>query len=447
MPHARRHPGRVRGRQRRGREGGARIGPRPRRGRRRGDLHPGHPRARPTRCSTMPASGGSGSICPTSGRWAASGRRQPASGTRPRRAGSPHPSPRCRRGRTSSTCTSGPEPCRRRSSRSCRRRGRRWSSPCTITPWPARTASTTASTGPSPAGSRRCPRPASRRPATRAAAPTSSCASPARRRCGTRCAAARSTSSTSATRAGRLLGDLLGGYASPITASTIRSGSRRGRRRRPPAATPIAYVGRLTREKGADLVADAARAAGLPALFVGAGPLDAELRARPGVGGGRLAGAGGRLGDAAQPCPGARRALALVRDRAAHRLRGAGGRHPGGRLRPVRRRREGPAWADRLRGRPRRRSRWPRPSRPCGTMPAPAILGAEARRRFRAEPMTIAAHAAALRSPVRAAGPDALVVRRSIRGMRRVRSIPRSSRPDGRRTEYNILPPPLDRRK
>ncbi|MCJ2033611.1 glycosyltransferase [Methylobacterium sp. J-068] len=55
-----------------------------------------------------------------------------------------------------------------------------------------------------------------------------------------------------------------------------------------PAADPaqgdaIAYVGRLTREKGADLVADAARAAGLPALFIGAGPLEAELRGRPDV--------------------------------------------------------------------------------------------------------------------------------------------------------------------
>ena len=51
----------------------------------------------------------------------------------------------------------------------------------------------------------------------------------------------------------------------------------------PARGDAIAYVGRLTREKGADLVADAARAAGLPALFIGAGPLEAELRARPGV--------------------------------------------------------------------------------------------------------------------------------------------------------------------
>ncbi|MEE7458311.1 glycosyl transferase family 1 [Methylorubrum populi] len=40
------------------------------------------------------------------------------------------------------------------------------------------------------------------------------------------------------------------------------------------------YVGRLTVEKGADLVAEAARRAGLPALFVGAGPLEARLRAQ-----------------------------------------------------------------------------------------------------------------------------------------------------------------------
>ena len=45
----------------------------------------------------------------------------------------------------------------------------------------------------------------------------------------------------------------------------------------------IVYVGRLTREKGADLVAEAARAAGLPALFIGTGPLTDALRQRPGV--------------------------------------------------------------------------------------------------------------------------------------------------------------------
>lgn len=53
--------------------------------------------------------------------------------------------------------------------------------------------------------------------------------------------------------------------------------------RRPPAeipdpATAFAYVGRLTREKGADLVAQAAALAGVPALFVGEGPAEAEIR-------------------------------------------------------------------------------------------------------------------------------------------------------------------------
>ena len=51
----------------------------------------------------------------------------------------------------------------------------------------------------------------------------------------------------------------------------------------PEAGDGIAYVGRLTREKGADLVAAAAQAAGLKALFIGTGPLAAELRAMPGV--------------------------------------------------------------------------------------------------------------------------------------------------------------------
>ncbi|HEX8167064.1 MAG TPA: glycosyltransferase [Beijerinckiaceae bacterium] len=40
----------------------------------------------------------------------------------------------------------------------------------------------------------------------------------------------------------------------------------------------IAFVGRLTREKGADLVAKAAQEAGLPALFIGEGPLAEEVR-------------------------------------------------------------------------------------------------------------------------------------------------------------------------
>ena len=51
----------------------------------------------------------------------------------------------------------------------------------------------------------------------------------------------------------------------------------------PAAGDAIVYVGRLTKEKGADLVAAAAESAGLPALFVGAGPLQAALEGRPGV--------------------------------------------------------------------------------------------------------------------------------------------------------------------
>jgi glycosyltransferase involved in cell wall biosynthesis len=47
----------------------------------------------------------------------------------------------------------------------------------------------------------------------------------------------------------------------------------------PASGDAIVYVGRLTPEKGADLVAEAARRAGLPALFIGAGPLEARLRA------------------------------------------------------------------------------------------------------------------------------------------------------------------------
>ena len=51
---------------------------------------------------------------------------------------------------------------------------------------------------------------------------------------------------------------------------------------RPPvdmaADAKVAYLGRLTHEKGADLVAAAAKAAGVGALFIGDGPLDAEIR-------------------------------------------------------------------------------------------------------------------------------------------------------------------------
>lgn len=51
---------------------------------------------------------------------------------------------------------------------------------------------------------------------------------------------------------------------------------------RPPvdilAGAKIAYVGRLTHEKGADLVAAAAKAAGVGAIFIGDGPLGDEVR-------------------------------------------------------------------------------------------------------------------------------------------------------------------------
>ncbi|WP_457108539.1 glycosyltransferase, partial [Methylobacterium sp. P5_C11] len=81
----------------------------------------------------------------------------------------------------------------------------------------------------------------------------------------------------------RRLGDLLGGYR--VTHHRVDNPIRlpAGPAAEPARGDAIAYVGRLTREKGADLVADAARAAGLPALFIGAGPLEAELRARDGV--------------------------------------------------------------------------------------------------------------------------------------------------------------------
>ena len=53
----------------------------------------------------------------------------------------------------------------------------------------------------------------------------------------------------------------------------------RGPPAEPAANDAVVYVGRLTPEKGADLIAEAARRVGLPALFVGAGPLEARLRA------------------------------------------------------------------------------------------------------------------------------------------------------------------------
>ncbi|MDR7036236.1 glycosyltransferase involved in cell wall biosynthesis [Methylobacterium sp. BE186] len=60
-------------------------------------------------------------------------------------------------------------------------------------------------------------------------------------------------------------------------------GVARGAPARPERGDAIVYVGRMTEEKGADLVADAAEAAGLPALFIGSGPLAESLRGRPGL--------------------------------------------------------------------------------------------------------------------------------------------------------------------
>ncbi|MCJ2131850.1 glycosyltransferase [Methylobacterium sp. E-045] len=79
------------------------------------------------------------------------------------------------------------------------------------------------------------------------------------------------------------MGDLLGSLS--VTHHRIDNPVRveKGPRADPATGKAIAYVGRLTREKGADLVAEAARDAGMPALFIGTGPLDAELRAQPHV--------------------------------------------------------------------------------------------------------------------------------------------------------------------
>ena len=79
------------------------------------------------------------------------------------------------------------------------------------------------------------------------------------------------------------MGAMLGGYG--LTHHRIDNPVRvaPGAPAAPEAGDAVAYVGRLTREKGADLVAAAAHQAGLTALFVGTGPLEAELRAMPGV--------------------------------------------------------------------------------------------------------------------------------------------------------------------
>lgn len=77
------------------------------------------------------------------------------------------------------------------------------------------------------------------------------------------------------------MGDLLGDLA--VTHHRVDNPVRvaRSAPADPARGDAIAYVGRLTREKGADLVAQAAAAAGMPALFIGTGPLEAELRACP----------------------------------------------------------------------------------------------------------------------------------------------------------------------
>ncbi|WP_375465854.1 glycosyltransferase family 4 protein [uncultured Methylobacterium sp.] len=79
------------------------------------------------------------------------------------------------------------------------------------------------------------------------------------------------------------MGNFLGGYAlrhhridNPVRLAPAAPSA-------PARGEAIAYVGRLTREKGADLVAAAARAAGVPALLIGTGPLAVELAAQPGV--------------------------------------------------------------------------------------------------------------------------------------------------------------------
>lgn len=81
----------------------------------------------------------------------------------------------------------------------------------------------------------------------------------------------------------RRMGGLLGG--DDVTHHRIDNPVRvaNGPPAEPARGDAVAYVGRLTREKGADLVAEAARAAGLKALFVGSGPLEDELRAQPHV--------------------------------------------------------------------------------------------------------------------------------------------------------------------
>src|SRR4051812_23600865 len=73
-----------------------------------------------------------------------------------------------------------------------------------------------------------------------------------------------------------------GGDRSLLAARAAPSSGRQPGLGRTPAAigrdTKFAFIGRLPGEKGADLVALGAREAGVPAMFVGDGPLAAEIR-------------------------------------------------------------------------------------------------------------------------------------------------------------------------
>lgn len=79
------------------------------------------------------------------------------------------------------------------------------------------------------------------------------------------------------------MGDLLGGMNLFHHRIDNPVASPEGAPSEPARGDCFAYVGRLTREKGADLVAEAAAKAGMRALFIGAGPLEESLRAMPQV--------------------------------------------------------------------------------------------------------------------------------------------------------------------
>ena len=114
----------------------------------------------------------------------------------------------------------------------------------------------------------------------------------------------------------------------------------RGVRANPAAAAAIAYVGRLTREKGADLVAEAARDAGMPALFIGTGPLEAELSVQAACGNAGMAISRRGMDHPCSTCACRGRAVPVVRDGTSHRLRGFGDRASCHRVRPLRCRRK-----------------------------------------------------------------------------------------------------------